>query len=84
MDQTALKRRPIDISSHLTIYRSRPFTCAVPGIGPATAQIILAEIGADMSRFPTPEHLLSWLKLRPRTIQSGTKNTAGSTGQRHP
>ncbi|MEU2737369.1 IS110 family transposase [Streptomyces sp. NPDC007095] len=31
----------------------------VPGIGPATAQIILAEIGADMNRFPTPEHLVS-------------------------
>jgi DNA uptake protein ComE-like DNA-binding protein len=43
---------------------------AVPGIGPATAQIILAEIGADMSRFPTPEHLVSWAKLCPRTIQS--------------
>lgn len=38
---------------------------AVPGIGPATAQIILAEIGADMSRLPTPEHLVSWAKLCP-------------------
>lgn len=57
---------------------------AVPGIGPATAQIILAEIGADMRRFPTPEHLVSWAKLCPRTIQSGTKNTSGPAGQGNP
>jgi transposase len=56
---------------------------AVPGIGPATAQIILAEIGADMSRFPTPEHLVSWAKF-PRTIQSGAKNTTGAAGQGNP
>ncbi|MFE8949870.1 transposase [Streptomyces sp. NPDC007856] len=32
---------------------------AIPGVGPATAQIILAEIGTDMSRFLTPQHLIS-------------------------
>lgn len=57
---------------------------AVPGVGPATAQIILAEIGTDMSRFPTPQHLVSWAKLCPRTIQSGTTNRAGPTGQGNP
>ncbi|WP_222272203.1 transposase [Modestobacter marinus] len=29
---------------------------AIPGIGPVAAQVILAEIGTDMSRFPTPTH----------------------------
>lgn len=57
---------------------------AIPGVGPVTAQIILAEIGADMSRFPTPEHLVSWAKLCPRTIQSGAKNTAGPAGRGNP
>lgn len=38
---------------------------AVPGIGPTTAQIILAEIGADMSRFTTPERLVSWATCAP-------------------
>ncbi|WP_369394905.1 transposase [Streptomyces sp. CG1] len=57
---------------------------AIPGVGPATAQIILAEIGTDMSRFPTPEHLVSWAKLCPRTIQSGAKNTAGAAGKDNP
>ena len=33
---------------------------AIPGIGPVAAQMILAEIGTDMTRFPTPAHLTSW------------------------
>jgi transposase len=53
----------------------------IPGIGPATAQVILAEVGLDMSVFPTPDHLVSWAKLCPRTIQSGNKNTSGKTGK---
>lgn len=57
---------------------------AIPGVGVATAQIILAEIGWDMTRFPTPEHLVSWAKLCPRTIQSGTKNTSGPAGKGNP
>jgi transposase len=51
---------------------------AIPGIGPTTAQVILAEIGWDMSAFPTAAHLVSWAKLCPRTLQSGGKNTSGA------
>jgi transposase len=56
----------------------------IPGIGPNTAQVILAEIGLDMSVFPTAGHLVSWAKLSPRTIQSGGKNTSGPTGKGNP
>jgi transposase len=56
----------------------------IPGIGARTAQAILAEIGLDMSRFPTPEHLVSWAKLCPRTIQSGPVTRAGKTGKGNP
>jgi len=56
----------------------------IPGIGAITAQIILAEIGLDMSVFPTPGHLVSWAKLSPRTIQSAGKNFPGGTGQGNP
>jgi transposase len=56
----------------------------IPGIGAHTAQAILAEIGLDMSRFPTPEHLVSWAKLCPRTIQSGPVTRAGKTGRGNP
>ena len=37
-----------------------------------------------MSRFPTPQHLVSWAKLCPRTIQSGPVTRAGKTGERNP
>lgn len=56
----------------------------IPGIGPQTAQAILAEIGFDMSRFPTAAHLVSWAKLCPRTIQSGAKQRSGKAGKGNP
>jgi transposase len=56
----------------------------ITGIGRDTAQEIIAEIGLDMSRFPTPGHLVSWAKLSPRTIQSGPKNRARHTGKGNP
>ena len=56
----------------------------IPGIGPNAAQVILAEIGLDMSRFPTPAHLVSWAKLCPRTIQSGPLTRGGKTGKGNP
>ena len=56
----------------------------IPGIGRDAAQVIIAEIGLDMSRFPTPGHLVSWAKLSPRTIQSGARTRAGRTGKGNP
>jgi transposase len=56
----------------------------VTGIGPDGAQAIIAEIGLDMSRFPAAGHLVSWAKLSPRTIQSGTSSRSGRTGKGNP
>jgi transposase len=56
----------------------------IPGISPGLAQIILAQIGLDMSRFPTAAHLISWAKLCPRTIQSGAVQRGGKTGKGNP
>jgi transposase len=56
----------------------------VPGIGAKAAQVIIAEVGLDMGQFPTPAHLVSWARLSPRTIQSGAKHRAGTTGKGNP
>ena len=56
----------------------------IDGIGPRGAQVVLAEIGLDMSRFPTAGHLVSWAKLSPRTIQSGARSRSGRTGKGNP
>ncbi|MBT8227560.1 MAG: transposase [Dactylosporangium sp.] len=56
----------------------------IPGVSRLGAQIILAEVGLDMARFPTANHLASWAKLTPRTIQPGSKHRAGKTGKGNP
>jgi transposase len=56
----------------------------IPGVGETTAQILLAEVGADMSVFPTPAHLVSWARLSPRNDESAGKrqSTRIRKGQR--
>ena len=56
----------------------------IPGIGPHTAQVIIAELGLDMTQFPTAAHLVAWAKLCPHTLQSGTKTRNGKTGKGNP
>jgi transposase len=53
----------------------------IPGIGPVAAAVIIAEIGVDMTRFPTAGHLCSWAKFSPGVKTSAGKNKGnGSTG----
>ena len=56
----------------------------IPGIARHAAQVILAEIGLNMTQFPTAGHLVSWAKLSPRTIQSGARSRSGKTGKGNP
>jgi transposase len=56
----------------------------ITGIGRDAAAEVIAEVGLDMSAFPTPGHLVSWAKVSPRTIQSGPKSKAGRTGKGNP
>jgi transposase len=48
--------------------------CTIPGIGERTAQVIVSEIGVDMSRFPTAAHLASWAGLCPGNNESAGKH----------
>jgi transposase len=56
----------------------------ITGIGRDAAQVIIAEIGLDMSRFPTAGHLVSWARLTPQTMQSGATTRGGKTGKGNP
>ena len=53
----------------------------IPGIGPVAAAVIIAEVGVDMSRFPTAGHLCSWAKFSPGINSSAGKTKGnGATG----
>ena len=53
----------------------------IPGVGVTIAQVIIAEVGLDMSRFETPAHLASWAKFAPGVSESaGRKKGTSSTG----
>jgi transposase len=56
----------------------------IPGVGPRTAQTILSEVGADMSRFPTSANLASWAAVCPRNHESAGKQKSGRTRKGSP
>jgi transposase len=51
----------------------------IPGIGEISAQQIIAEIGVDMSRFPTAAHLCNWAGISPGNNESAGKRKSGKT-----
>lgn len=51
----------------------------IPGVGRRVAEEVLAEIGVDMSRFPSASHLASWAGLCPGNNQSAQKRGSGRT-----
>jgi transposase len=51
----------------------------VPGISQRAAQILIAEFGSDLSRFPSAQHLASWAGMCPGNKESGGKRLSGKT-----
>jgi transposase len=51
----------------------------IPGVDKLTAEIIVAELGTDMSRFPTSKYAASWAGLSPGNNESGGKRRSGRT-----
>ena len=82
-----------DLSRHIEEMDARivevthPFDAAidllqsVPGVGARSAEAILAEIGEDMSRFPTPQQFASWAGLCPGNHESAGKRRHAGTGK---
>jgi len=70
--------------------RMRPFEAeltildSIPGIGRWSAEVILAEIGPDMGRFPTAGHLASWAGMCPGHNESAGQRRSGRTRKGSP
>ncbi|MDD1678816.1 MAG: IS110 family transposase, partial [Methanomicrobiales archaeon] len=70
--------------------RMRPFDedierlDGIHGMGRRSIEEVLAEIGTDMSRFPSADNIASWAKLCPGNNESAGKHRSGSTGHGNP
>ncbi len=53
----------------------RDLICTIPGISTLTADVIIAETGADMTRFPTAAHLASWAGTTPGNNESAGRSS---------
>jgi len=63
-----------EVEANLAPFRDLiPVLTSIPGIGELAARVLLAEIGTDMSRFPTAGHLISWAGLCPGNDESAGK-----------
>lgn len=51
----------------------------IPGVGRRTAEVLVAEIGTDLARFPTSQHLASWAGMCPGNCESAGKRQSGKT-----
>jgi len=59
--------------------RQRELLCTIPGVAERTAEVILAELGPDMSRFPDHRHAASWAAICPGNDESAGKRKTGKT-----
>ena len=70
--------------------RLRPFAAeleqlaTIPGVGRRTAEVLVAEIGTNMRRFPTSGHLASWAGMCPGNDESAGKRRSGKTRKGSP
>ena len=62
----------------------RKLLCSIPGISTLTADVIVAETGADMTRFPSAGHLASWAGTTPGSNESAGKVKSSRTRPGNP
>ncbi|MFF2431072.1 IS110 family RNA-guided transposase [Streptomyces mirabilis] len=75
-----VKELTAEIDRRLEPYRHQlELLVTIPGISITAAQVVVAEIGVDMQRFPTAGHLASWAGVCPGNHESAGKVTSGRT-----
>jgi len=72
-------RQEVENSTDPFVPEAVPLLDTIPGVGETVAQIIVAEIGVDMERFPTDHHLASWAGVCPGNNESAGKRKSGKT-----
>jgi transposase len=76
----AIARVSTMIAQHLeTEQEAMALLDTIPGVSQRTAEILLAEIGTDMTRFPSAKHLASWAGMCPGHHASAGKRLSGKT-----
>lgn len=80
--ETAIARLEAQVERTMAPFRAAvAHLLTMPGVSATVARVLVAEIGIDMSRFPTAGHLVSWAGLCPRLDESAGKRR--STRLRH-
>jgi len=73
--QATIAERDAAIGAALAPYRAAvDHVVTIPGVSTTAAQLLVAEIGTDMSRFATVGHLVSWAGLCPRQDASAGRH----------
>jgi transposase len=81
----AIERLSVEVAARL-----RPHADAlarldvIPGVGRRTAEVLVAEVGTDMGRFPTAKHLASWAGMCPGNHESAGQQRRGTTRKGNP
>jgi transposase len=71
--------RIVEAMAQEPLMSARRRLITIPGISATAAEVILAEIGADMSQFPSSDHLCSWAGISPGKDDSGKKRRPAKT-----
>ena len=83
--EDALERLSHEIAQRLQAeHEAITLLDTVPGISARAAEILLAEIGADLTRFPSAKHLASWAGICPGNKESGGKRLSGKIRKANP
>jgi transposase len=72
-------RTQMDESNDPFVHDAADLLQTIPGVGNRVAEVILSEIGSDMTRFPTHRHLSSWAGMCPGNNESAGKRKSGKT-----